>query len=121
MNPIAQEPFQALAICEGVARGTRVAAAQLAFTGTRVAFGSEEKGAVLAFQRLDRDLSDVGAAPENIVFSHIYPLSTPIAGVARKLRPSTSPIAVIPFEGLAAIDAGFAVDAVASIGKMVQR
>ena len=35
--------------------------------------------------------------------------------MARKLRASAEPIEIIPFEGLASIDAGFAVDAVAAV------
>jgi len=108
-------PFHALAVCEAIARGARVTSERLAFTGTRVAFGAEQKDATLAFQRLDRDLAEAGAGPAGIVFSHIYPLSGPIAEMARKLRASAEPIEIIPFEGLASIDAGFAVDAVAAV------
>lgn len=110
-----RSPFHALAVCEAVARGTQVTSARLAFTGTRVAFGAEQKDASLAFQRLDRDLTEAGAPPANIVFSHIYPLSGPIAEMARKLRPSGAPMVIVPFEGFASIDAGFAVDAVAAV------
>ena len=41
-------------------RGGRLKSARLAFTGTQVAFGPDEKAAVLAFQRLDRDLNAAG-------------------------------------------------------------
>jgi hypothetical protein len=33
----------------------------------------------------------------------------------RKVRPATAQMALFPFEGLASIDAGFAVDAVAAV------
>jgi hypothetical protein len=110
-----REPFQGLALCEAAARGGKVSAERLAFTGTRVAFGGEQKDALLAFQRLDRDLTEVQAPPSNIVLTHLYPLSAQVADMAVKLRNSRSPVAVIPFEGLASIDAGFAVDAIATV------
>jgi enamine deaminase RidA (YjgF/YER057c/UK114 family) len=115
-------PNRALAICEAVAAGTKVTAEKLAFSGTRVAFGSEEKDANLAFQRLDRDLSSVGGSAGNVVLTHIYPLSAFTGEMSRKLllstrHGSTAPIAVIPFEGLASIDAGFAIDDIAAVSQ----
>jgi enamine deaminase RidA (YjgF/YER057c/UK114 family) len=105
-------PLHALANCEAVARGGRVKSEKLAFTGTRVAFGSQEKDAALAFQRLDRDLTDAAAPPANIVFTNIYALSDQAAEITRKLR---TPNATILFEGLASMDAGFAVDVVSTV------
>jgi enamine deaminase RidA (YjgF/YER057c/UK114 family) len=105
-------PLHALANCQAVARGGRITMAKLAFTGTRVAFGAQEKDAMLAFQRLDRDLSDAAALPSNIVVTNVYALSGQAGELVRKLR---APTAVIPFEGLASIDAGFAVDAIAAV------
>ena len=105
-------PYAALAQCEAVTSGER---RWPAFTGTRVAFGAQEKDANLAFQRLDRDLNDAGADASGIVMTNIYPLSRTIADMVRKLRPAAAPMAFIPFEGLASIDAGFAVDSVAAV------
>lgn len=109
--------YTAGASCEAVSRGTQVTASKLAFTGTRVAFGAEEKNAALAFQRLDRDLAEAGADTSAIVLTNIYPLTRPVAAMVRKLRPATAQMALVPFEGLASIDAGFAVDAVAVVNK----
>jgi hypothetical protein len=108
-------PYQRLAICEAAARGSRITSERLAFTSTRVAFGSDEKDARLAFQRLDHDLASAGAASTSAVFIHLYPLSFPIGEMSRKFCPSDTPVAVIPFEGLASIDAGFSVDAIATV------
>jgi hypothetical protein len=108
-------PYAAMAQCEAVTRGSQVTAQRLAFTGTRVAFGAQEKDAALAFQRLDRDLSEAGADASGIVMTNVYPLTRPIAEMVRKLRPAAAPMAFIPFEGLASIDAGFAVDSVAAV------
>ncbi len=98
-------------LCEGVARGGEVKTAKLAFTGTQVAFGIDDKAATLAFQRLDKDLGDAGGQPADIVSMNLYPLSARIGELARKVRPVQG--AVIPFEGVASIDGTFAIDAVA--------
>jgi hypothetical protein len=105
-------PWQALANCEVVVRGGKATAAKLAFTGTRVAFGRQEKDATLAFQRLDRDLNDVLAPAANIVFSNVYTLSPQAGAMVKKIRPAA---ATLPVEGLASIEAGFAVDAIAVV------
>jgi hypothetical protein len=107
-------PWQAYANCEAVVRSAQGPAQRLAFTGTRVAFGSQEKDAVLAFQRLDKDLTDALAPPAGIVFSNIYTLSRSAGDLAKKIRPRS---AMFPVEGLASIDAGFAADAVAVVGR----
>lgn len=97
-------PYQASAECEAVARGSQVTAPKLAFTGTRT-----------AFQRLDRDLSEAGADAAAIVMTNVYPVSRPIANTIRGLRRTTAPMTVVPFEGIASMDATFAVDAVAAL------
>ena len=101
------------ASCEAVARGGSIKSVRLAFTGTQVAFGADEKAAKLAFQRIDRDLSDAGIEPADIVATHIYPLSVGIGELARKVRSTAGSLMVIPFEGIASIDGSFAIDAVA--------
>src|SRR5215472_16583445 len=106
-------PWRAFANCEAVVRGGD-GPARLAFTGTRVAFGAAEKDATLAFQRLDRDLADAGATPADILQTNVYPLSPSVETVLRRVRPA-APMTSIVFEGLASVDAGFAVDAVAAV------
>lgn len=108
-----REPARSEASCEAVARGGNIRAAKLAFTGTRVAFGADEKAAALAFQRLDRDLSDAGIEPAGIVAANIYPLSVRIGELARKVRPTPGSVTIVPFEGIASVDGSFAIDAVA--------
>jgi enamine deaminase RidA (YjgF/YER057c/UK114 family) len=110
-------PLQPEAVCEAVARGGNVTADRLAFSGTQVAFGAEEKAALLAFQRLDRELEEAGAAPNSIVTTSIYPVSAPVAQLARRLRKSIGALTIIPFEGVASADAGFAIDAIAAVSK----
>jgi enamine deaminase RidA (YjgF/YER057c/UK114 family) len=110
-------PWQAFADCEAVTRGRDAAAAKLAFSGTRVAFGSQEKDAALAFQRLDRDLADAGARPADIVLTNVYPLSGQVADMVRRIRPASAAMGDVIFEGLASIDGGFAVDAVATVSQ----
>jgi len=96
-------------LCEAVSRGGSVKAARLAFTGARFAFGADEKAATLAFQRIDKDLSEVGAG--EVVETNVYPLTKRIGELAGRVRGVKS--AVIPFEGVASIDGSFAIDAVA--------
>ena len=108
-------PWQALAACEGVAHGAGSSSVKLAFTGTRVAFGGQEKDTLLAFQRIDKDLSEAGAAPSDILLTNVYSLSDSTSKMVRQLRPAPALSQVLVFEGLASIDAGFAVDAVAAV------
>jgi enamine deaminase RidA (YjgF/YER057c/UK114 family) len=99
-------PYSAMAQCEAVARGPQVQSARLAFTGTRV-----------AFPRLDRDLAEAGADASSIVMTHLYPLSAAIGASVLKEHAATSPMTIVPFEGLAFMDASFAVDAVAAVAR----
>jgi len=110
-------PGRGMAVCEAVTPGSRISAERLAFTGTRVAFGDSEKDAALVFQRMDRDLTETGASPASIVFRHVYPLTGAVADMVARGHPQTAPSLVVPFEGLASIDAGFAVDSVAAVSK----
>lgn len=95
--------------CEAIARGGNARAAKLAFTGTQVAFGTDDKAARLAFQRLERELG-----PSSVLMSHIYALSPAIGAMARKLSGWSSPAMIVPAEGVASIDGSFAVDAIAA-------
>jgi len=104
---------QSEASCEAVGRGKSIAAPKLAFTGTRVAIGADEKAAKLVFGRLDRDLSEAGSEPADIVSTNIYPLSPRIGELVRKVRSTPGTVTVIPFEGVASVDGSFAIDAVA--------
>ncbi len=106
-------PERSEASCEAVAGGGNIKSAKLAFTGTQVAFGADEKAAKLAFQRIDRDLSEAGIEPTDIVSTRIYPLSVPIGELARRIRSTAGTMTIIPFEGIASVDGSFAVDAIA--------
>jgi enamine deaminase RidA (YjgF/YER057c/UK114 family) len=88
--------------CEAVVRGGSVKAEQIAFTGTRVGFGPA------AVDRLNRDLAEANAESANLIASHVYAL----AGSPKISLPTSS---VVPVDGVASIDATFAVDAVASL------
>lgn len=109
-----REPSRSEASCEAIARGGKITAERVAFTGTRVAFGVDEKAAALAFQRMDRDLTDAGVEPARIFATSIYPLSTAIGEFARKARSTAGTVTVIPFEGIASVDGSFAIDAMAA-------
>ncbi len=132
-------PSQALAACEavarlrvnpgrplafgpadhGVSRFAQVAAPRVVLTGTQVSFGYEEKDARLAFERMQKGLEQAGVSTRDVAYAHFYPLSAGIANQVRKVageffeaaRPPAATMLV--FEGLASMDAGFAVDVVA--------
>jgi enamine deaminase RidA (YjgF/YER057c/UK114 family) len=96
-----------------------VSAPRLVLTGTQVAYGYQDSDARLAFQRLAKALDQGGSSVKDIVFASFYPLSSSIADQVRRIRfdffDKTRPPAatMLPFEGLPAVDAGFAVDVVA--------
>ena len=99
-----------------------VGAPRVALTGTQVAFGSQDSDVRLAFQRLEKELVQVGASVKDVAMSHIYPLSNQSADQVRRIRfefydkgrPPASTMLI--FEGLPSMDASFAVDAVAVVG-----
>jgi enamine deaminase RidA (YjgF/YER057c/UK114 family) len=96
-----------------------VGAPQVVLTGTQISFGYQEQDGRLAFDRLGRELAQVGAAARDVAFAHYYPLSSGITAQVRKLRaeffdPAHPPAStLLEFEGLPSMDAGFAVDVVA--------
>ena len=108
-------PLRSEARCEAVGRGGNIRAAKLAFTGTQVAFGLDEKAAKVAFQRIDRDLGDAAVAPADIIATNIYPLSVRIGELAGKVRSTSGTMTIVPFEGIASVDGSFAIDAVAAL------
>jgi enamine deaminase RidA (YjgF/YER057c/UK114 family) len=132
----ARAPRMALAACEAVARlhtapsapveflgsasgqsqAALVGAQQVVLTGSQYSFGFQESDARLAFERLKKSLEQAGAKPENVVYTHYYPLSQGLATQVRKLRADffRAPAeTILIFEGLPSMDAGFGVDAIA--------
>ena len=108
-------PGSAAPQCEAIARGGNTKAAKLAFTGTQVALGTDEKSMLVAFQRMDRNLTEAGVQPADIVVTHLYPLSARIGEAAKTIRNTRSPLSVVTVEGVAGIDGAFAVDAIAAL------
>jgi enamine deaminase RidA (YjgF/YER057c/UK114 family) len=141
---IQRAPVHALAECEAVARlrwdtGAAIhvidpaglppspqlsqivliGAPRVILTGSQQAFGFQDADARLAFQRLDKSLSQEGGSLNKVAFASFYPLSARISEQVRKIsvefydhaRPPAGTL--LPFEGLPSMDAGFAVDVVA--------
>jgi enamine deaminase RidA (YjgF/YER057c/UK114 family) len=100
-----------------------VSANKLAFTGTQMAFGFDDKDARLAFQRLEKALEPLGANTKGIAMVNFYPLSNSIANQVKKISaeffdPKRSPAATLNlFEGLPAMEASFALDVAAIVGQ----
>jgi enamine deaminase RidA (YjgF/YER057c/UK114 family) len=96
-----------------------VGAARVVLTGAQVSFGFEEQDARLAFGRLQKVLEQAGVSARDVAFAHYYPLSSGIADQVRSVRSEFFGAAHPPagalllFEGLPSMDAGFAVDVVA--------
>jgi enamine deaminase RidA (YjgF/YER057c/UK114 family) len=139
-----RSPGAALAACEAVARLGSDPAAPLQFlnpdglpresgqasvalvnsdevvlTGAQVSFGYQAPDTQLAFDRLQKELTQAGISPGRVAFADYYPLSLDIAAQVRQIRAGVFDAAHPPagtlllFEGLPSMDAGFAVDAVA--------
>ena len=128
-------PARAIAACEAVARLTwntgkkvhyvpaqgepraaLISAPQVVLSGTQMSYGYQEADSRLAFERLSKSLESAGVAAREVAYANYYPLAEPLAAQVRKLRPNFFPAAaasIITFEGLASMDAGFAIDVVA--------
>jgi enamine deaminase RidA (YjgF/YER057c/UK114 family) len=98
--------------CEAVARGGRIYP-HLAFTGTQVAFGADQKAASLAYKRLDQELSAAGISPNEILETHVYALSERLGTLAFNTRYNPTSFTVVAFEGVASLDGSFAIDYIA--------
>ncbi len=134
-----RSPSQALAACEAVARArgntgrvslgpveggvsqfARVGAPRLVLTGMQSSYGYEEKDARLAFERLLKGMEPAGVTARDVAYAQYYPLAAGIARQVEKIRSeffkgSPPPAGtMLVFEGLPAMDAGFAVDLVAA-------
>lgn len=106
--------WQTEASCEGVSRGGGLTD-RLAFSGTQVAFGTEEKDASLAVQRLDRALAEAGAGRGASTLLRLYLLSPGTAGVALKPLGGDGAASTFSIEGVGPASAGFALDAVSPV------
>ncbi len=141
---VQRSPAHAVAECEAVARlrwntGTAIhmlnpeglaqspqlsqvaliGAPRVILTGSQEAFGFQDADARLAFERLQKSLSQEGGSLREVAFTSMYPLSPRISEQVRKIRGEfyngARPPAgtMLPFQGLPSMDAGFAVDVVA--------
>jgi enamine deaminase RidA (YjgF/YER057c/UK114 family) len=141
---VQRAPARAVAECEAVARlrwntGTAIhmlnpegltqspqlsqialiGALKVILTGSQEAFGFQDADARLAFERLQKSLSQEGGSLREAAFTSMYPLSSRISEQVRKIRGEfydrARPPAgtMLPFQGLPSMDAGFAVDVVA--------
>jgi enamine deaminase RidA (YjgF/YER057c/UK114 family) len=136
-------PARALAACEAVARLPRaqdtpvrfitagsaavepplaaaalVAAHSVALSSAQSSFGYGEDDARLAFNRLNGALASVGSSLAKAAWVSYYSLASGISAHIRKTAPGfysaqTPAGALLSFEGLSSMDAGFAVDAIA--------
>ena len=96
-----------------------VGAPRVLLTGSQIAFGYREQDGRLVFDRLHKELEQAGCLPKDVVLTRFYSLSGGMSALAAKLRgeffagranPAGS---MLLFEGLPALEAGFAADLVA--------
>jgi enamine deaminase RidA (YjgF/YER057c/UK114 family) len=117
--PVQFENAPGLPVSPNFSHLALVSAPRVVLTGAQVAYGYQDSDARLAFQRLAKALEQGGSSVKDIAFAAFYPLSASIADQVRRVRfeffdKSRPPAAtMLPFEGLAAMDAGFGVDVVA--------
>jgi len=110
---------QGLNISPNFSQIALVSAPRIAISGTQVSYGYQDSDARLAFQRLVKALDQGGTSIKDVVFTHIYPLSASLMEQVRRTRfefldKSRPPAAtMLPFEGLPAMEAGFAIDVIA--------
>jgi enamine deaminase RidA (YjgF/YER057c/UK114 family) len=103
---------------EGLAQSPQLSQIVI-LTGSQEAFGFQDADARLAFERLQKSLSQEGGSLRQAAFTSMYPLSSKISEQVRKIRgefyDGARPPAgtMLPFQGLPSMDAGFAVDVVA--------
>ncbi len=96
-----------------------ISSPKVVFTGTQMEFGFRDEDAKLAFQRMDRLLAGAGSSLKHVAFSSVYPLSPSLAEQVRRIRfdffdPARPPAStLLVFEGLPAMEAGFALEVVA--------
>src|SRR5262249_39730680 len=96
-----------------------VSAPRLTFTGAQLSYGYQDSDARLAFQRLAKVLDQGGSSIKDVAVTHLYPLSASLAEQVRRTRfeffdKARPPAATMqPFEGLPAMEAGFALDVIA--------
>ena len=96
-----------------------VSGPKIILTGTQLEFGFQDADARLAFQRLEKVLDQAGTSLKHVAMSNVYPLSLSMAEQVRRIRfeflDKAKPPAstMLEFEGLPAMEAGFAIDVIA--------
>jgi enamine deaminase RidA (YjgF/YER057c/UK114 family) len=109
-------PVTPPASCEAVARASKSGAAEVVITGTQLAFGSQQSDFNLAFERLDKALSEKGASLDRAVVSHLYVTDPGLTQRVLALGHAAGARSVIPVESLPSLDSSFGIDVVAEPG-----
>jgi enamine deaminase RidA (YjgF/YER057c/UK114 family) len=127
-------PVSPPAACEAVARlrtavpagfaataqAALVSSAEIAISGTQLAFGSQDSDMQLAVERLEKALAAKNARLDHAVLAHFYVTSTGLASRLIAMQPARSigattvlPMEVLPVEALPSLDAPFGLDVIA--------
>ncbi|MGA3190191.1 MAG: Rid family hydrolase [Bryobacteraceae bacterium] len=126
--------FEAVDVCESIARldappaqpvviGNGVAqvnSPKIVLTGIQMAFRDSDADLRLAFERLRKELDQLGVTYKDVFWSSAYPLTRPIEEKVRAMQQeffdrARPPIGtMLLFEGLPSLDATMAVDVIAA-------
>lgn len=110
------------ASCEAIARAAKpvasedlalVSAPEIVFTGTQLAFGSQDSDLKLAFDRLEKALAGKGVRPNDVMLLHFYVTSSALTYRVEALESVTAPRSVILVEALPSLDSAFGLDVIA--------
>jgi len=99
--------------CEGVGRrgAGGINTPKLIFTGSQMAFGTQDSDLRLALDRLQKTLNSLGASDSDVTFSNLYLLSR---AIAQKLPAQRNPATSVIVEGLPSPDASLAIEVIAT-------
>jgi enamine deaminase RidA (YjgF/YER057c/UK114 family) len=105
----------ALDACEAVVERSAGTPRRVVVTGSQMAFGFTAADARLAFERLEKTLASAGSGAQRMVLLDVFPLSGQLAQLAEQAGGPWPAQSVVVVEGLASMDAAFALEAVAEI------
>jgi enamine deaminase RidA (YjgF/YER057c/UK114 family) len=92
-----------------------VSSAEIAISGTQLAFGSQDSDMKLAVERLEKALAAKNARFDRVVLAHFFVTSTGLASRLVAMQPvrSIGTATVLPVEALPSLDAPFGLDVIA--------
>lgn len=101
----------------GKAEAVLVSAPKLAISGAQLGFGKQDSDIQLALDRIGQALAAENSSWKHVVYSHAYVISRsaagPLSAMLGERIGEPRPLTLLPFEGLAPIDAVMGIDVIA--------